>query len=428
MQLSKIRCRVLGAFLVVCATAACDVGSLLDVDIPGRVPGAALDDPALALTLVLGAQADFECGWSEYVLAESMFTDEFIVATSIVTVTTTDARTAQFQAAGGNSCTTDRTRRSISPYRPVQTARFQAEDVYARISGFEGVPNQEAHLARLALYIGYTRTLLGEGYCDLTTAIDGGPRATKVSLWTTAETWFTTAIGHAQTAATTDIELAATLGRARARLDLGNGPGAVTDAQAIPEDFTFAVERESSVPSRDNQIFQQSGLNNHHAVDPLFRDLTIDALGNATQGDGVADPRVPVRDAGALGEDGFTPMFYQEKYLALDDDYPLATWREAVLIIAEVQGGQTAVDMINALRDKHSLPNYTPVDVNDPVEILNAVIEEKRRETFAEGHRISELQRHNLPWQQGTNHRGLTYGTFTCFPEFFSESQNNPNF
>ena len=77
--------RLAAASLVVFATIACE--GLLDVDIPGRVPGTALDDPALASTLVLGAQADFECAWSDYVLAESLFTDEFIVASSSISYT-----------------------------------------------------------------------------------------------------------------------------------------------------------------------------------------------------------------------------------------------------------------------------------------------------------------------------------------------------
>jgi hypothetical protein len=422
--------RLAAVLPMVIATIACE--SLLEVDIPGRVPGTALDDPTLASTLVLGAQADFECGWSEYVLTESMFTDEFIVATSIVTVTVTDARTAQLQASGNNSCTTSRNRRSISPYRPVQLARFQAEDVYKRITAFEGVANKESHLSKLALYAGFMHTLLGEGYCDLTTAINGGPRESKVSLWNKAETWFGTAIGHAEAAGNTSEKLAATLGRARVRLNLGNTAGAVSDASAIPVDFQYDVTRDGSVPSRDNQIYQQSGLQNHHSLDPLFRNLTISAAGKQTQGDGVADPRVPnysgVSVGQQYGEDGFTPMWYQGKYTSLADPYPLATWREALLIIAEVQLGQTAVDNINILRDRHSLPNYVPASVSDATEILNAVIEEKRRETFVEGHRINEMQRHNLAWQEGLTHRGLNYGEFHCLPEFHSEKDNNANF
>ena len=411
--------------LAVVTTAGCE--GLLDVDIPGRVPATALDNPLLANTLVLGAQADFECGWSEYILAESLFTDEYIVASSIVSVTMTDARSGQYQGQGGGSCTTARNRRSTSPYRPVQLARYQAEDNYTRITGFEGIANKEAHLARLALYAGYSYVLLGEGYCDLTTAVDGGVRRSKVSLWQAAEAWFAKSIGHAQSAGLTDVRLAATLGRARARLDLGGSKlaEAVTDAQAIPENFTYNVIRDATVPSRDNIIYQQSGLNPHHAVDPLFRGLTISAQGNATQNDGVADPRVPVRDGGHFAEDGFTPMWYQMKYTKLTDPFPLATWREAQLIIAEIQQGQAAVAIINKLRDKWGLPHFASID---PVAIKNAVIEEKRRETFSEGHRISEMQRHDLPWQQGVNHRGLTYGTFECFPEFFSERDNTPNF
>jgi len=408
--------RWLGVVLLLGVTG-CD--GLLTVDIPGRVPADALNDPALATTLITGAMADFECGWSEFVLAESLFTDEFISASTIVTVTTMDARTAQVQTFGATGCTTDRNRRAVSPYRPLQTARVQAEDVYRRLNSPEWstVANREANMARMAANAGYMYTVLGEAYCEKAVAIDGGPLRTKQELWKEAESWFTKAIGHATTAgaASQPVRLMATLGRARVRLNLGDGPNAVVDARAIPDGFVFNVVRDATVPSRDNQIFQQSGFNPHHSVGPNFRGLTVD---------GVPDPRVNVVDGNRLGEDGFTRMWFQRKYTNLNDPLPLATWREALLIIAEVEGGQVAVDIINKLRDRHNLPRFASTD---PAAIRAQVIEEKRRETFAEGHRINEMQRHGLPWPTGLTHKGLTFGSFTCLPLMLSESENNPN-
>src|ERR1700738_3227801 len=40
---------------------------ILDVSLPGKVPGSALGSAGLATTMVSGAQAYFECAFSEYV-------------------------------------------------------------------------------------------------------------------------------------------------------------------------------------------------------------------------------------------------------------------------------------------------------------------------------------------------------------------------
>src|SRR5687768_14665636 len=54
--------------------------SLLDVDLPGRVPAEALDNPDIAPTLVQGAIADFECGFTGYVGGTGMLSGEFITS------------------------------------------------------------------------------------------------------------------------------------------------------------------------------------------------------------------------------------------------------------------------------------------------------------------------------------------------------------
>ena len=50
---------------------ACDLSRILDVDLPGRVPEDALNDPTLAQVLVNGVIADVECAWNTYSAAAS---------------------------------------------------------------------------------------------------------------------------------------------------------------------------------------------------------------------------------------------------------------------------------------------------------------------------------------------------------------------
>lgn len=49
---------------------------VLDVSLPGKVPESALASPGLAITLVNGVQADFECAYSEYVHDTGLWSNE----------------------------------------------------------------------------------------------------------------------------------------------------------------------------------------------------------------------------------------------------------------------------------------------------------------------------------------------------------------
>jgi starch-binding outer membrane protein, SusD/RagB family len=160
-------------------------------------------------------------------------------------------------------------------------------------------------------------------------------------------------------------------------------------------------------------------------VDHSYRDLSLD---------GVPDHRIESFDA-RLGHDAATRVWMATKYgpelsTALrETPLPIATWREAHLIIAEVEGGNEAVERINVLRDHHGLPRYEPAGASD-AEILAQVIEERQRELFLEGHHLNDLRRFELPFlpAPGESYRqGGIYGTNTCFMLPLLERVNNPN-
>jgi len=151
------------------------------------------------------------------------------------------------------------------------------------------------------------------------------------------------------------------------------------------------------------------------SVAPTFRNLTVD---------GVDDPRVPVVDTGAPGGDGVTPQWNQLKYPNLSAPHALASWEEAQLIIAEIQGGQAAVAAINRLRDMHDLPHFAS---DSEAEIRAQLIEERRRQLWLEGHLLNDRQRFGLEWETGLNHKGQVYSDLTCFPLMDAERDRNPN-
>ena len=113
-------------------------------------------------------------------------------------------------------------------YTTLQTARFQAEDIFKRIDGFPDakVPNKTLLKAQVRAYGGFALVALGEGFCQM--ALDGGPLMAPKDVLGLAETRFTDAITLATSANSSDILNMALVGRARVRLDLGNFAGAIS--------------------------------------------------------------------------------------------------------------------------------------------------------------------------------------------------------
>jgi starch-binding outer membrane protein, SusD/RagB family len=407
--------RLLGVVLSAGASAAC--GGLLDVELPTRVPAETLDNPALAPILVQGAIADFECALTNYITAAGLLGDELIESTGWGPIFAWDQRrifSDNFNLSAG-SCI----ELGYGVFTPLQTARYQADDAFQRITDFPDaeVPNKPLLLATAAAYAGYAYALLGEGFCEMT--VDGGELMTPAEVLAVAEQRFSTAIqgaGAGQTPQHLEILNLARVGRARVRLDLGKKVEAAADAQLVAPGFQVFATRSIANERRWNRTYAEGQRNFYISVDPRFRGLTVA---------GVPDTRVATADAGRNGHDGTTRVWYQLKYGSEAAPIPLATWREAQLIVAEATGGQTAVDAINRLRAAASLPLYASTD---PQAIAAQVLEERRRELFLEGHRLGDMLRLSLPFDSGTQpQKGVAYGTTKCLPLPDDERNNNPN-
>lgn len=378
---------------------ACE--NVLEVRVPGQVAGETLEDASMARTLVNSAIGDFECAFVNYVGATGLLTDELIISTEFIAPTLWDQRRI---AADNGNLTGTCTSFGFGVFRPLHTARYMAELAAATISGFEdaAVPNKTTLLATAHAYAGYAYTLLGEAFCEVT--VSRGPVLQPAEVLALAEERFSAAITGAQEANAPDILNMARVGRARVRLNLGRPAEAVADAQLVPTDFVRNSTYASTAARRNNLIHVYNQRNLQVSVDPRYRALTVA---------GVPDPRVPVQDAGRNGQDGFTPLWLQLKYTSDGAPIVLASGREAQLIIAEAEGGNTAVDIINELRARHSLPPYAG---GSAAEVLAQVLEERRRELFLEGHRINDMLRHDLPFDTGLNHKGVPFGDTSCLP------------
>jgi hypothetical protein len=398
---------------LVAGVAACD--SLLDVELPGTVEASALDNPALARTLVNSALGQFECAYTSYVATTGILSNEYINASSWLNINTWGWRGLELHSIDG-SCPGGRDATGLGAYTPLQQARYMAEEASRLIEGFpdEAVPEKTDMLAHLAAYAGYAYVLLGEGYCEM--AIDQGPLVPLSDVLRMGEEKFTTAISLAQSAGNDDLRLMATAGRARARLDLGDLAGAASDAEQIPEGFVWNAEYSTVDGVRENRVYNLNQRNRYLSVEPTN-------FGNVMAG-GEPDMRVPVVNSGLRGHDGATTHWFQEKYQSADAPIPMASWAEAQLILAEARPSE-AVALINNLRAAQDIPPLSAAEAGgDP---LDLVLEERRRQLFSEGHRLNDMLRHDLPFPTGFNHKGQAWGPITCMPLPDQEKQNNPN-
>lgn len=433
--------RVVASGIVIFALTACD--SLLEVELPGQVRGADLDNPRLAEVMVRSVQGDFECALSRYVEAIGEWSHDFYRVDNGSRARLNQQRSREVEIYVQDSCETN-TFPQI--YLPLQTARAQGEFVAGLIEGFDQAElaiNRDLLLARAHAYTGYAYQILGETMCEL--AFNNGPLVTRAETWQLAIDRFTSAITHA-TAVTTpaadvvkadSIRYMALVGRARAHLNMGNAAGVLADASLVPIGFIRYAEMDAALSRRYNRVFTDNSLGQPGGaattVHPSYADLTVG---------GVPDPRVTLVDFGlGTGFDRRSHMRAQTKYNDRGADIPFATGREAQLMIAEVSGGQTAVDIINTLRstvaslpwvaDSH--PALDPFASTDPVAIAEAVWEERRRELFLHGSKLGDILRIDLPgvitddFETGLNQRGDPYGPHTCYPLPDQERLGNPN-
>lgn len=382
---------------------------VLDVSLPGNVAASALDSPSLAPTLVDGAQADFECAFSQYVETTATWSNEVLNSSGGAEVVGWSARFTRPEAGTGQCPTSTSNRGSFNVYMPLQIARGQSEIALLKLTAFTDaqVSGRALLLARAAFYSGYSHMLLSEGYCQI--AVDAGPLLTPAAGLAIAEAKFTAAIASATTANNTAILNAARLGRARVRIALGNKAGAAADARLVPVNFAFNATFAATPVRRRNTVMEDINLKFHLTVAPAYRGLSFG---------GVPDPRVVSTNANRVGIDAVTPVWTQGKYSAPESAMPLATWDEAQLIIAEAEGGQSAVDAINRIHAKFNLPAYAG---GTDAQILAQIIEERRRSLWLDGHQINDKLRFNIPFATGVDQKGVRYNTETCIPLPLSE-------
>jgi hypothetical protein len=402
---------------VLLSATACDLDNLLEVDPASRIPADQLDKPASATLLLNGAIADFECAFGSYVVMSGMIGEELMDATQTADRWPYERRAMQAsdRRYGEFSCT------SLGVYTPLSTARWATENVLAKLKGWTDteVPNRQSMVATAAAYSGYSHLLLGEGFCSgvlLDENLVPGGEVTREAVLDRAIERFNEAISIATSANNADIRDMARVGLARALLNQGDKAAAGAAAAAVTPNYVKNASASTTFFRRENRVARENGVSQSSSVAPPYR---------AFQHMGVPDPRVSVTDQNRTATDG-TPIFTQNKYPTLTTPIPIATWDEAQLIVAEAQGGATAVGIINAFHARAGLP---PSAGGTEAEIQAHLIEERRAELFLESHHLGDIIRYNLPLTPaaGTAYpKGGTYESQLCLPLPNIERLNNP--
>jgi hypothetical protein len=419
---TTLRTALLAGALMV---TACD--NPLDVVTTSRIPAENIETPANAQLLVDGAVADFECAFAAYVVQSATVGEEFIYAQQTADrtppdarrVTETDPRYATFGCA------------ALGIYVPLQTARSTAETALNYLKGWSDadVPvNRNNLIAITAAYAGYSYVLLGEGFCTMAISrvnpdrsIDYGGEIQRDSVFKIAIARFSEAITAAQAAlpVNTDITRMAYLGRARAKLNLGDYAGAKADAQQIPAGYAKNASYSDAIGRRNNFVFNDNSITNRaSSIGAPYRTMV--------------DTRVPiVATTFVTAATGIT-HFYQTKYATGSAPIPLATYEEAQLIIAEADiranSLATALPILNASRTRGGQTGgFTGTT---QAQYLAELVDQRRRELFLESHHLADIIRYSITPTPaaGTAYHfgGGAYGNQICFPLPAAEKQNNP--
>jgi hypothetical protein len=407
--------------------AACSTSRYLDVTSPNSVPVGIFDQPTSATLMVNSAIGDFECAIGAAVVVEGIISDDLADAQLGAAQWPYDRRDANTQTNGiyGTSgCTSNQ---GPGIYTPLSTARFSNENAINKLTAWSDaqVPNRTTLLAKASLYDAFSYGMLGMSMCQA--AFDLGPAVDQKGMFALAEKRFTDAITFGTTAGLTDVVNAAYVGRARMRLYQGNSAGAIADAQLVPKGFVYNSTTDAADNRRYNRVFAVTQQTGNYTVEPVSMNLLTE--------NGEADPRSAVVVTSVRPADSKTVISVPKKFSAATTaagdaiPLPLARYEEAQLILAEAQGGASAVAIINAMRATVSLKPYT--GGTDAASIKNLVIDERRRVLFAEGFRNYDIERFSLTLVPaiGTTYPrvGGTYGNTTCLPLPDVERFNNPS-
>ncbi|MEO7136325.1 MAG: hypothetical protein ABI037_01285 [Gemmatimonadales bacterium] len=433
------------ALLTLIPLGAC---GLLDTDQPNIIDPGEINSPEGAMALREGAIADFafakDGDGTQFddglILAGGLLADEFIHSTTPPSQQEVDQRTTAL----------------INPtlsdvYRNLHQARRGLEVAAAALRQFPVSPDDTPDIAETLALAGFTYVYFGETFCSGVpfSRVSGdslifGVPETTVQMFERGLAAFDAALaepGLANDDGT--VTNLASVGRARALVNLGRFVEAAAAVAVVPTEFVYATEHAESPLRLQNAIWSYTNQGLWSVADveggvglPFFsaQDSRVPADTLDDDGDGVAD----------TGLDLITTQVNLFKYPDASADVSVADGVEARLIEAETQlqandlGGMTTTlnDLRVAFPDLALDPLVAP---GTQAEGEDALFAERAFWLYATGHRLGDMRRLLRPvavggygraedtvFPNGAYHKGGSYGSDVNLP-IPIEEQNNPN-
>ena len=406
--------------------AACT--NWLSVDNPSVIDNDALDPIADAPVLARSAQQNFASAYGHLIVYSSWFVGETDVSETFPTRNEFGRRNITIH---NGSLDGD----IWFPLSHTVKSTYLLLDVV--------LPNPDANInyARANLFLGFSYVFMAEQFCRGT--VRSGPELTTVAMLDSAVAHFTLAISRATAVGGADTVLAhaARVGMARAHLQAGRLPEAITAVSAVPAGFRYNLNYTDDLAQRfrlANRMWFYVRDRGSIAVAPIWRigpELPAPTVQNA-------DPRVPWRVTATTGDfapqdaayasDRGVPYAIQQKYTDYNIPVRLASRLEADYIVAEAQGTAAQLVLIDARRVANGQPVYG--GATDANSVLTEFFTQKGLDFYLEGKRLGDFRR-NPANIIGVPVPGATYwkpgfapvSNNTCFPLPITEIDNNPN-
>ncbi len=352
---------------------------------------------------------------------------------------------------------------AMATFNPLHRTRWLADSVASRLKVWEGdSAGRDLRLARVRAYGAYTYVYLGEQMCSSPVSLSKPYTPTElfrdfaiprfdeaITVATAAKAWAQSHAPDADWSASSLTRYAngadsimnmARVGAARAALGMNDKAKAIQYASAVTPAFTS----DASPGFRIYAQFLQDKINNRFwtLLDPSGqKEISLYKQPLAT----VTDPRIPIQLLTVYDGTKNTPVPMStpafDTYSGVLPGAPvkpgmgirIASAIEAKYILAEAQGNNAAnLAFINARRALGGMPALD-ASVSD-VDFRNAVIEQRQRDMFLDGHRLGDIRRYKQYYGLDLYPKGLyptstsvSYGTQECFPIPVSELQGNPN-
>ncbi|MGH7476493.1 MAG: hypothetical protein ACRELD_09405 [Longimicrobiales bacterium] len=416
--------------------AACDVGSVLEIEDPDIITPGSLEGPIGRNTLFAGALGDFSRAYAGgagggsfldgIVTTASYMSDEGIASGTFPTRQEFDQRSVAIDNG---------TLRVV--FHELHRARVALENAAATLGDAD--PG-DGRVGQLLAFAGYAYLGFGENFCSGVPfsqappagELTFGEQATTAQMLQFAIDRFDAAIGQA--GVSSEVADLARVGKGRALVGLGQYSEAASAVASVSTDYFFGIEHSINTGRQEN------GYN--AANIETGRISVADREGsNGLDFRSAGDPRIETVLVGK-GFDSTTDQYdllhYPYGYaLARNAPTPLASGIEARLIEAEaaLNAGDVAGFLagLNAARAEGGLPPVTDPGAATAREDL--LFRERAFWLYASGHRLSDLRRlirqyghtEDAVFPTGAYFEGGIYGDDVNLP-IPEEEENNPNF